>query len=138
MVNNGVAKEMARIVLPLATYTEWYWKIDLHNLFHFFKLRLEKHAQEEIRLYAQEMFKMVKELFPISCQAFEDYILNAITFSAEELRILSLAFASHKDSPIGTADEWADYYAKESNLNKREKTEFLNKIKSIAKLKHKE
>lgn len=79
-----VSREQARIVLPLSTYTEWYWKIDLHNLFHFLKLRLDPHAQYEIRVYAEAIAKITKELFPIAYEAFEDYILNAITLSKQE------------------------------------------------------
>ena len=88
LLSKGVAKEMARIVLPLSVYTQWYWKIDLHNLLHFLQLRLSEHAQEEIRVYAQKIALIVKDLFPITWQAFEDYRLNAITFSAIEKKLL--------------------------------------------------
>ena len=87
-IDKGMARELARINLPLSTYTEWYWKIDLHNLFHFLELRLDKHAQYEIRTYANVMFNMTKKVAPIACEAFEDYKLNAMKFSAQEIKIL--------------------------------------------------
>lgn len=87
-LNLNVARELSRINLPLSTYTEWYWKIDLHNLFHFLKLRLDKTAQFEIRKYAEVMADIVKQIVPLSYEAFEDYILNAITFSKYELMFL--------------------------------------------------
>ncbi len=88
-VEEGLARELARINLPLSLYTEWYWKIDLHNLFHFLRLRLDSHAQKEIRIYAGLMADMVKTVCPIAYEAFEDYILNAHTFSALEMAVLA-------------------------------------------------
>lgn len=88
MLKDEVAREVARINLPVSTYTEWYWKIDLHNLLHFLKLRLDKHAQWEMRQYAQALYELIKPIVPLACEAFEDYVLNAETFSAQELKIL--------------------------------------------------
>ena len=88
-VDAGLARELARIGLPLSLYTEWYWKIDLHNLFHFLRLRLDDHAQEEIREYARVMAGMVKTVCPMAYEAFGDYVLNAVTFSGPEWAILS-------------------------------------------------
>lgn len=87
-LNAGVGREMARIGLPLSVYTEWYWKIDLHNLFHFLGLRMDKHAQKEIRDYADAMFTLIQPCAPIACEAFLDYRLNAITLSALEIEAL--------------------------------------------------
>lgn len=87
-IDKGIAKELARVNLPLSLYTEWYWKIDLHNLFHFFGLRMDKHAQYEIREYADTMFDITKKVAPIACKAFEDYKLNALRFSAQELELI--------------------------------------------------
>lgn len=87
-IDEGIARELARINLPLSLYTEWYWKIDLHNLFHFLRLRLDEHAQKEIREYATVMGNMVKTVCPLAWEAFEDYTLNAVTFSGPELEIL--------------------------------------------------
>jgi thymidylate synthase (FAD) len=82
----GVARETARLILPLAAYTEWYWKIDLHNLLHFLGLRLDPHAQEEIRLYAAEMAKLTKLVAPMAYEAFEDYSLRSMSLSRPETR----------------------------------------------------
>lgn len=89
----GIARETARIVLPLNTYTEWYWKIDLHNLFHFLSLRLDKHAQLEIRQYAEVMAQITKMVVPIAYKAFEDYVLNGTSFSGLEQNALSYILA---------------------------------------------
>ena len=83
-----ISNELTRISLPVSTYTLMFFKMDLHNLLHFFKLRLDKHAQEEIRQYAIVMYNIVKEHFPLTCEAFEDYILNGKTFSKQELNII--------------------------------------------------
>lgn len=115
MLDQDVAKEIARINLPLSTYTEWYWKIDLHNLFHFLKLRLDQHAQYEIRVYANAMYELIKQIVPISCEAFEDYMLNAQTLSAQEMTILKkvLGQITIEDFP---------------GLSKREVSEFKQKF----------
>jgi thymidylate synthase (FAD) len=84
----GVSRELARIGLPTSVYTEWYWKIDLHNLFHFLRLRMDNHAQQEIRDYANAMFDMVREIAPIASQAFLDYKFNSITLSALEVEAI--------------------------------------------------
>lgn len=87
-LQTGVAKEQARKDLPLSTYTRAIWKCDLHNIFHFLKLRMDKHAQMEIRAYANTMAQFVQENFPIAYSAFEDYVLNAETFSIHEMNLL--------------------------------------------------
>ena len=86
----GIAKEQARKDLPLSTYTELYWKCDLHNIFHFLGLRMDSHAQLEIRLYANAMFDIVKQLFPIASQAFLDYRFNAFTMTALDTEVAKL------------------------------------------------
>lgn len=88
LVDEGIARELARINLPLSIYTEWYWQIDLHNLFHFLKLRLDAHAQKEIRLYAQVLFDIAKKVAPSSCESFERHLLGGVRFSAEEFKEL--------------------------------------------------
>jgi thymidylate synthase (FAD) len=85
LVERGIARELARINLPLSLYTEWYWQIDLHNLFHFLKLRLDGHAQKEIRLYAGALFDIAKKVAPSCCGSFERHVLGALSFSREEL-----------------------------------------------------
>ena len=84
----GLARELARINLTLNTYTQWYWKIDLHNLFHFLSLRVDPHAQHEIRVYAEAMLETVKRWVPLAAQAFLDYRLGALTVSAGGIAVI--------------------------------------------------
>ena len=89
-IEYGIAREQARKDLPLSTYTEAYWKIDLHNLLHFLELRMEMNAQYEIRAYANVIaHEIVKKWVPITWEAFEDYNLGSLTFSQLELDMLS-------------------------------------------------
>ncbi|MDR2150509.1 MAG: FAD-dependent thymidylate synthase [Spirochaetaceae bacterium] len=76
LIKQGIAREIARIILPVSVYTEWYWQIDLHNLFHFLQLRLDKHAQKEIRAYASVIFSITRKVAPLSCKSFERHILK--------------------------------------------------------------
>ena len=85
--HGGLTRELARTVLPVSNYTECYWKIDLHNFFHFCKLRMDSHAQQEIQDYAIPMFEMVKPYFPIATEAFEDYSLESVTLSLSLIHI---------------------------------------------------
>lgn len=87
-IQKGVAREVARAILPLSTYTEWYWKMDLHNLLHFLELRMEFHAQKEIRVYAEAIAEFVKRKCPLVWEAFVEHRLNAAKFSQTELEIL--------------------------------------------------
>ena len=107
----GLARELARMNLTLNTYTQWYWKTDLHNLFHFLRLRADSHAQYEIRVYAEAMLETVKAWVPLSYAAFRDYRLGAVTFSAKMLEVLRKQLA-------GEAVDQAS-----SGLSKREWTE---------------
>ncbi|MEI6875298.1 MAG: FAD-dependent thymidylate synthase [Spirochaetota bacterium] len=85
LVEGGLAKEIARINLPLSLYTEWYWQIDLHNLFRFLSLRLDPHAQREIRLYSRVMLDIAAKVAPAATASFERHILGGLRFSTEEL-----------------------------------------------------
>jgi len=87
-IDKGVAREVARTNLPLSTYTEWYWKIDMHNLLHFLELRLDPHAQKEIRIYAEAMATFVKKQCPFTWEAFVEHRLNSHRFSRSEMEIL--------------------------------------------------
>ncbi len=109
----GLARELARMNLTLNTYTQWYWKTDLHNLFHFLRLRADSHAQYEIRVYAEAMMETVKAWVPLSYGAFCDYRLGAVTFSAKMMTVLKKLLA---DEPVEQAD---------SGLSKREWAEML-------------
>jgi thymidylate synthase (FAD) len=88
LLGEDVARELARIDLPLSTYTQWYWKIDLHNLLHFLSLRADPHAQWEIREYAGVMAGMVKRVTPLSYEAWVDYDLCGAAMSRGELEAL--------------------------------------------------
>jgi thymidylate synthase (FAD) len=85
LVGSGLAREIARINLPLSLYTEWYWQIDLHNLFRFLKLRLDSHAQKEIRLYAKVMLEIARAVAPAAVGSFERNLLDAVSFSGPEM-----------------------------------------------------
>jgi thymidylate synthase (FAD) len=89
MLESGLAREIARANLPLSLYTEWYWQCDLHNLLRFLRLRLDTHAQYEIRVYAEAMATCAKAVAPIAYEAFEEHVMGAITFSRAEARQLS-------------------------------------------------
>lgn len=94
-LEKGVAREQARKDLPLSTYTMAYWKIDLHNLLHFLSLRMDNHAQLEIRSYANVIGnEIVAKLFPLTWQAFRDYRLNAMTLSAKDIFMIELILKS--------------------------------------------
>jgi thymidylate synthase (FAD) len=116
MIEAGLARELARMVLPTNIYTQWFWKMDLHNLMHFLKLRLHPHAQYEIRVFGEAIADMVKEHCPVAWEAFEDYALNAENMSAQEMGIVKeLARDGFSDDMV-------------LNLGKREKTELLGKL----------
>ena len=85
----GMAKELARINLPLSLYTEWYWTMDLHNLFHFINLRADEHAQYEIRVYADAIKELIKPIVPYAVESFERHIQGAVSFGKEEQRVLN-------------------------------------------------
>lgn len=124
-VDAGLARELARINLPLSLYTEWYWKIDLHNLFHFLRLRLDDHAQMEIRAYAEIMARIVETVCPIAYESFCDYTLHAAYFSGPELAIIGRQLLGREYSPEDLV---------ELGLSKREAAEFIEKIDKIRSL----
>ncbi len=84
----GLARELARMVLPVSAYTQWYWKVDLHNLLHFLSLRADPHAQYEIRAYADLLMDLVRRWVPMTAEAFEDYRLGAASISRQGLEVL--------------------------------------------------
>ena len=85
LLDEGCCRELARCHLPQSTYTEFYWKINLHNLMHYLRLRMEPGAQKEIRDYANAIFELTKQKVPVTMEAFEDYRLNSIQFSGLEI-----------------------------------------------------
>ena len=97
----GVAREQARKDLPLSTYTEAYWKIDLNNLLHFLALRMETNAQYEIREYARTIGeKIVSKWVPMAWEAFLEYQMNSVTFSGTEQELLSLIYAGNNENVL--------------------------------------
>ena len=107
----GLARELARMNLTLNTYTQWYWKSNLHNLFNFLALRADPHAQHEIRVYAAAMLKTAEAWVPLACAAFRDYRVGAVTFSAPMLtvvkRLLANEAVDQSDSGLSRR-EWAE------------------------------
>jgi thymidylate synthase (FAD) len=110
----GLARELARIVLPLNTYTEWYWKTDLHNLLHFIALRADPHAQYEIRAYAEVLLDVVRRWAPLTCAAFENYRLHAAELSGQALAVLRRMLAGEavaQEASGLSAREWRELQA---------------------------
>ena len=107
-----MTRELARIGLPVSVFTQWYWKCDLHNIFHFLSLRLDDHAQQEIRDYARAMFQLIRPICPVACEAFEDYRLHGIHLSRLEIE------AIRTGQPLGTDNkrETAEWEAKKPRL----------------------
>lgn len=91
----GTAREVARVNLPLSLYTEWYWKIDLHNLMHFLRLRMDDHAQKEIRVFAEAMAVFVKKACPITWEAFEEFAFYAAKLSRTERNLVADLLTEH-------------------------------------------
>lgn len=89
MLADDIARELARINLPLSLYTQWYWQIDLHNLFHFLELRMDEHAQWEIRQYANVIADITRTVAPLAFRAFETHVVNAVRFSGSEIQALA-------------------------------------------------
>jgi thymidylate synthase (FAD) len=121
-IKDNIARELARINLPLSLYTEWYWKIDLHNLLHFLHLRMDRHAQYEIRIYAETIGKIVKRVAPMAWEAFEDYVFYSERFSKAELKVI----ADNLDTQKVTKE-----YLEKYNLKGLEADEFLAKLKKL-------
>jgi thymidylate synthase (FAD) len=113
LLEKGVSREQARIGLPVNVYTEWYWKCDLHNTLHFLSLRMDEHAQQEIREYASAMFALIQPIVPITAEAFVDYRLEAVSLTRLELDAL------RSGQPLATD-------------NKREQAEWEEKKRKMA------
>ena len=111
---DGLARELARMNLSLNFYTQWYWKTDLHNLFHFLSLRADPHAQYEIRVYADVMTEMAEKWVPLAAEAFRDYRMGAAELSANALstvkRLLNGEKVAQEDSGL-SAREWRELMA---------------------------
>lgn len=121
-LEKGMRRELARVALPVSLYTEWYWKIDLHNLLHFLRLRLDPHAQYEIRVFAEAMAGIVKERVPLTWKAFEDYQLHAFPLTRLEINYLKEAL---KDAGVKLPA------IEKFVSNKREQRELLLKLQRL-------
>ncbi|WP_425045570.1 FAD-dependent thymidylate synthase [Primorskyibacter sp. S87] len=110
----GLARELARMNLPANIYTQWYWKVDLHNLFHFLRLRADSHAQYEIRVYADAICNVVADWVPAAYRAFEDYRMGAVSLSAQMVdclrRQLKGEAVTQENSGMSTR-EWREFEA---------------------------
>jgi thymidylate synthase, flavin-dependent len=108
----GLARELARMNLPANVYTQWYWKIDLHNLFHFLRLRADHHAQYEIRIYAEVMCDIVKDWVPAAYSAFEDYRLGGVNLSGKSVELLKRRLAGEvitQENSGMSKGEWREF-----------------------------
>ncbi len=118
ILDEGLARELARIHLPVSLYTELYWQIDLHNLMHFLRLRLDDHAQYEIRAYGEALATAAKAVAPLAYEAFEEHVLHGRQLSRRELDVVR-----------GALDEEALRSAlKESGLRRSRRNELLTKL----------
>jgi thymidylate synthase (FAD) len=117
IINNdtvGISRELARMNLTLNYYTEWYWKTNLHNLFHFLALRADSHAQYEIRVYAEAILNIVKEWVPFAYEAFEEYRMHSASFSRSGLKALKRMLGGEQvteESSGMTKREWKEFIA---------------------------
>jgi thymidylate synthase (FAD) len=105
LLSQDIARELARINLPLSLYTEWYWQIDLHNLFHFIALRADAHAQKQIRVFAEALGKCAQAVAPLAYEAFEEHRLHSITFSRSECVALVDLMAGRSSQLAGRAQQ---------------------------------
>jgi len=130
----GVAREQARKDLPLCTYTEAYWKIDLHNLLHFLKLRMESNAQKEIRDYALTIgHEIVSRWVPVTWEAFNDYVMQSIQFSRLEREILACLLQGLPEAALEKAESfgWLVRDAQGILKKRQERYEFEEKMQTL-------
>jgi len=133
MIGEDVAREIARIDLPLSTYTQWYWKINLHNLLHFLSLRADPHAQWEIQVFAEIIAGMVKRVAPLSYEAWVDYDLVGQPMSRRELEVLSRLCVGGGDGISARAGaSFSVDELKEAGLSAREIRELVAKLQAPA------
>jgi thymidylate synthase (FAD) len=105
LLEDGIAREIARINLPLSLYTEFYWQMDLHNLFHFIRLRIHPHAQLEIRAYARVIFQIAQKVCPFACASFSEHVAGGVRFSESELREIRILLDGGEPSLKGRSLE---------------------------------
>jgi thymidylate synthase (FAD) len=134
MTAGEVARELARIDLPLSTYTQWYWKIDLHNLLHFLTLRVDPHAQWEIQAFGRVMAGMLARVAPLSYEAWIDYDVGGARLSRMELSALRALVTADSDGLRGAAGQLDRAALAEHGLSKREIDELVAKLGAPAPL----
>lgn len=134
----GMTRELARTVMPVAGYTELYWKQNLHNLFHMLRLREDSHAQWEIQEFARAIYKLIKPLYPAACEAYEDYIRDSQTLSGMEVELLQAVITRSKESDLPFDDAFNHIVAQfeteadfleHFRMSKRELGEFKTNFK---------
>ena len=133
-IDTGVAREQARKDLPLCTYTEAYWKMDLHNLLHFLALRMDSHAQKEIRDYATVIGeKIVSRWVPLTWEAFQDFRFQGVNFSRIETEIVSAIGAGDMEKAKALASEagWLKPSKKGGLIRSRERMELTDKLRQL-------
>lgn len=106
LTRQGVSREMARIALPVSVYTEWYWKCDLHNILRFLSLRMDSHAQEEIRIYADAMCALLEPIVPLTMEAFRDYEMESVRLTRLEIEALRTGAATINSDNTREQAEW--------------------------------
>ena len=140
-IEEDMARETARAILPVSNYTETYWKCNLKNFLHMAWLRMDSHAQWEIRMFADAMYGLVQPLFPAVCEAFEDYKLNAVRLSSMEVKLTKVIFGDYMENWDDYITDWYEMpdmspesvekaekgICKDFGLSKRELEEFKKK-----------
>jgi thymidylate synthase (FAD) len=129
LLDKGVSRELARISLPVNLYTEWYWKIDLHNLLHFLALRCDSHAQYEIRVFADAMLELIKPIVPISIEAWEDYSDHRGSIKLTKLEVEAIK-STFNDLKAINPEAFSSLTSIQSE-NKREQQEWESKASRL-------
>ena len=123
----GLARETARAILPVGGYTECYWKANLKNFLHMARLRMDNHAQWEIQEFARAMYLLAKPLFPLACEAFEDYAVGSVKVSKLEVALLKRLISKDKWTDLLDGLRSEEGIASKFDLSKRELDEFKSK-----------
>lgn len=111
---NGIARELARTILPVANYTELYWSQNLHNMMHLMKLRLDPHAQYEVRVFAQAVYDLLEPIYPLAFEAFNDYVLHSVSHSRMEIQLMEYIMAFDGTREAAVADLITEYQTAEA------------------------
>ena len=124
--NDGLARETARTILPVGGYTECYWKANLKNFLHMARLRMDSHAQWEIQEFARAMYDLARPLFPLACEAFEDYAVDSVRVSRQDYALLKKLINKNKWDDLVDRLRSEENVAKTYDLSKRELEDFKN------------